>query len=236
MLIDSVTNKQKILHHFLEICLFEGWNQKALEIALVKSEIDIKFLPFIFENGLGDIADFFIRDIDNKMQKAAVGVDFKSMKIRDKIKNLVKIRLKINQEYKRQVQKLIHFYLHPQNISGAFKNAYKTANLMWVTAGDDATDFNFYSKRIILAKIYIRVLFCFSKDESPNYQKTLNLLDSQIEKVMKLNALKFKAKNRCKQAVEVLKKAEQIKNNFCDGPRKNITHLIKKLPFFRLYK
>jgi hypothetical protein len=39
MLIDSKINKQKILNHFLEICLFEGWSQKALEMAFVKSEI-----------------------------------------------------------------------------------------------------------------------------------------------------------------------------------------------------
>ncbi|MES2676981.1 MAG: COQ9 family protein [Pseudomonadota bacterium] len=240
MLIDSFTNKKKVLNHFLEICLFEGWNQKALEMAFAKAEIDIKFLPFIFENGCEDLADFFIRTIDEKMQEAAIGVDFGAMKIRDKIKNLVKIRLKINQEYKPQLQKLIHFYLQPKNISGALKNSYKTADLMWKLAGDNSTDYNFYSKRIILAKIYIRVLVYFVKDESENYQKTLDLLDSQIEKVMQFAAFKFKVKNRCKQTGEMLKKViktkEQIKADFCQNPQKNIAGFIKKLPFFRLYK
>ena len=232
MLIDSITNKQKILHHFLESCLFEGWNEKALELAFVKSEIDVKFLPFIFENGCVDIADFFIRNIDEKMQEAAIGVDFGAMKIRNKIKNLVKIRLKINQEYKPQLQKLVQFYLHPKNIGLAFKNSYKTADLMWKLAGDNATDFNFYSKRIILAKIYIRVLICFVRDESQNYQKTLDLLDRQIEKVMQFSAFKFKVKNRFNQAGGLLKKAEQIKVDFCQNPK----NFVKKLPFFRLYK
>ncbi len=232
MLIDSLENKQKILDHFLETCLFEGWNQKALEAAFLKSEIDIKFLPFIFENGCLDIADFFVRMIDAKMQKVTTGIDFGQMKIRDKIKNLVKIRLKINQEYKPQLQKLIHFYLHPKNIGLGLKNSYKTADLMWKIAGDNATDFNFYSKRIILTKVYIRVLFSFVKDESNNYQKTLDLLDKQIEKVMKFAAFKFKVKNRCDQGYKTLKKAEQIKKDFCQNPK----NFIKKLPFFRLYK
>ncbi len=236
MLIDSKINKQKILHHFLKICLFEGWNQKALELAFVEAQIDVKFLPFIFENGCEDITDFFICTIDEKMKEASIGVDFSAMKIRDRIKNLVKIRLKINQEYQPQLQKLIHFYLNQKHIVNAFKNSYKTADLMWKIAGDDSTDFNFYSKRIILAKIYIRVLICFAKDKSENYQKTLNLLDSQIEKVMQFTAFKFKVKNRRNQTGEMLKKAAKIKADFCQDPQKNMVSFIKKLPFFRLYK
>jgi ubiquinone biosynthesis protein COQ9 len=236
MLIDSLTNKQKILNHFLETCLFEGWSNKALELAFIKAEIDVKFLPFIFENGCVDIADFFIRTIDEEMQKDVAGTDFGPMKIRDKIKNLVKIRLKINRQYKPQLQKLIQFYSHPKNIVLAFKNSYKTADLMWKIAGDNATDFNFYSKRIILTKIYIRVLLSFIKDESDNYQKTLDLLDREIEKVMQFAAFKFKVKNRCIQTGKMLKKTkeirEQIKTDFCQNPKS----FIKKLPFFRLYK
>ena len=162
------------------------------------------------------------------------------MKIRDKIKNLVKIRLKINQEYKPQLQKLIHFYSHPKNTSFAFKNSYKAADLMWDIAGDNATDFNFYSKRIILAKIYIRVLLYFVKDDSENYQKTLDLLDNQIEKVMQFAAFKFKVKNRCNQRGEVLKKAieikERIKEQLKNDPLQSSKNFIKNLPFFRLYK
>jgi ubiquinone biosynthesis protein COQ9 len=232
MLIDSLENKQKILHNFLELCPVSGWNNKTLEDAFRQSEIDDKFLPFIFENGCVDLADFFIRQIDEKMKLKAENLDLAAMKIRDKIKNLVKIRLDINQQYKPQLQKLIQFYTHPKNFIFAFKNAYKTADLMWNLAGDNATDFNFYSKRITLAKIYIRVLSCFVKDDSNNSQKTLDLLDKEIEKVMKFAAFKFKVKNQLSQAGDFFEKAHELKNNFCQDPK----NLIKKLPFFRLKK
>jgi ubiquinone biosynthesis protein COQ9 len=236
MLIDSPENKQKILDHFLETCLFEGWSQKALECAFLKAEIDVKFLPFIFENGCVDIANLFIKMIDSKMEEKSKDLDFEKMKIRDKIKNLVKVRLSINQEYKPQLQKLTHFYSHPKNIGLALKNSYKTADLMWKIAGDNATDFNFYSKRIILAKIYIRVLLSFVKDESEDYKKTLDLLDLQIDKVMRFAAFKFKVKNRCNQTGEMLKKAKEIKGEIKTELYKNPKDFIKKLPFFRLYK
>lgn len=213
MLIDSLENKQKILSNFLEICIFDGWNEKALEKSLEKSGIDTKLSNFIFENGCLDVADFFIREIDEKMKIAAINLDFSQMKIRDKIKNLVKIRLEINQEYKPQLVKLVQFY-SSKNILHALKNAYKTADLMWKTIGDNSVDFSFYSKRIILAKIYIRVLYYFVSDSSENYQKTLSLLDNQIEKVMQFTAFKFR-----------------VKNIISSSPKS----LIKKLPFFRLY-
>ena len=232
MLIDSTENKQKILQYFLELCTFEGWGDDALRQAFVKAEIDVKFLPFVFEKGCIDVADFFVRQIDEEMQKNCSGIDFSQMKIRDKIKNLVKIRLKINQKYQAQIRCLIAFYLKPSHIRFALENSYKTADLMWNLAGDNATDFNFYSKRLILAKIYIRVLLCFAKDKSENYQKTLDLLDKEIEKVMQFASFKFKVKSNFAKAGDVAKKASQIKNDFCQNPK----DFIKKLPFFRLYK
>jgi ubiquinone biosynthesis protein COQ9 len=224
-------NKQIILNNFLELCVFDGWNDKTLEKALEKSAIEIKFLNFIFENGALDVADFFIRQIDKEMQEAAKNIDFKQMKIRDKIKNLVKIRLEINQKYKAQLSKMVQFYTSKNSIY-ALKNSYKTADLMWRTIGDNSTDFNFYSKRIILAKIYIRVIYCFVSDQSENNQKTLNLLDNQIEKVMQFSAFKFKIKNNFSKIGSLCKKASDIKSDFYHNPKT----LIKKLPFFRLYK
>ena len=247
MLFDSIENKQKILYNFLDICIFEGWCQKALEQSLIKAEIDVKFSSFIFENGCLDVANFFIQTIDEKMQQEAKSLDFSQMKIRDKIKNLVKIRLQINQQYKPQIQKLIHFYLHPKNIGCAFENSYKVADLMWKMIGDNATDFNFYSKRIILAKIYIRVLLCFAKDESVNHQKTFNLLDRQIEKVMQFSAFKSKVKNKLNKFKEGFQdfyqdhsstnsSGAQGQSGFNSKAKFDPKSFIKKLPFIRLYK
>ena len=36
------------------------------------------------------------------------------------------------------------------------KNLYKTVDNMWYLAGDNSTDFNFYTKRLTLALIYVK--------------------------------------------------------------------------------
>lgn len=217
MLIDSVENQQKILHHFLELCCLEGWSSKTLEAAFVKADIDVKFVNLIFANGASDVADLFVRNIDEKMIREVEKIDLSQMKISDKIKALIKIRLNLNLPYQQQIKKLISFYSQPSNAIYGFKNIYHSADLMWKLIGDNATDFNFYSKRIILSKVYIRVLFCFARDDSANHQKTFDLLDSQIKKVVQFTAFKFKLKNSI---------------NKISNPK----DFIKKLPFFRLYK
>jgi rpsU-divergently transcribed protein len=47
-----------------------------------------------------------------------------------------------------------------------------------------STDFNFYSKRITLAKVITRCFLFYVNDESDNSLKTQNFIDSQINKII----------------------------------------------------
>jgi ubiquinone biosynthesis protein COQ9 len=225
MLIDSIENKNLVLEEFLKLCPLEGWSDETLKKACLSCKIDENFSHLVFENGALDVAEFFSRNIDDAMFKQIEALDLTQMKIRDKIKEAVKIRLNLNLSYKAAIKRMINFYYHPKNSANALKNCYKTADLIWRSIGDRSTDFNFYSKRVILGKIYIRALLCFIDDNSENNNKTWNLLDSEIEKVMKIG----KIKNSTRKLVE---KLGNITHN---PPSKTLKELAKKLPFFRLF-
>jgi len=61
---------------------------------------------------------------------------------------------------------------------------------MWFIAGDSSVDFNFYSKRIILAGIYSRVImFFFNNNDQSTLEKNL---DADLKKVSKIPELKSK--------------------------------------------
>ncbi len=229
MNIDCIDNQQKILEIFLGRCLYSGWNQEALKEAAREAKIDPKFLPFIFANGCLDLANLFIsqknQQLIQKANQPEFQASFKTMKVGERIKSLLKLQLEIYYPHQRQLKKLIDFYFQNKSIANALKNNYETANLIWQIAGDQSTDFNFYSKRIILVKINLRILHCFASDDSIDYQKTINLLDQQIAKVLKFSAFKFKVKNKLQQAKACFK--ENISG-------KTPCQIIKKLPFFRL--
>jgi len=235
MIIDSISNKRKILKEFLDICVFEGWNDQALKQAVAAAGFEEKFTDLIFENGVIDIADFFISSIDQEMIKKIKGLQLSKMKVRDKIKTVVKIRLMLDNEHKLSVKKLINFYSHPKRVAYALKNSYKIADLIWYEIGDQSTDFNFYTKRAILSKVYIRTLNYFVDDNSKDNTKTWQFLDQQVEKVMRFAAFKAKVKDCCSQTIKVstniVEKGINLKQDF-----KSPKDLIKKLPFFRLLK
>ncbi len=50
-------------------------------------------------------------------------------------------------------------------------------------AGDDATDFNHYSKRAILASVYASTLAVFAQDESDGFADSFAFLDRRLKDV-----------------------------------------------------
>ena len=67
---------------------------------------------------------------------------------------------------------------------------YKTVNLMWYIAGDNSTDFNFYTKRMILSGVYSSVILHFISND--NLLETEKKLDGNLLKVSKIPVIKEK--------------------------------------------
>jgi ubiquinone biosynthesis protein COQ9 len=65
---------------------------------------------------------------------------------------------------------------------------------MWRAAGDTTTDFNFYTKRGILAGVYGSVLVRWFNDTDADEKATEAFLDARIENVMQFEKFKAKAK------------------------------------------
>jgi ubiquinone biosynthesis protein COQ9 len=235
MIIDSIENKNLILAQFLKLCAIEGWNEDSLRVAFSQASIDPSYVDLIFPEGAKEIADFFIDQGNAKMINQAQKLDLSLLKIRDKIKELVKIRLLIDRDHKAAIKRLVNFYQH-QPIP-AFKNLYKIADLIWYEIGDQSTDFNFYSKRMILGKVYIRTLLVFIEDDSSDQQKSWDFLDLQIEKIINFSQAKAKIKAGYNCATEMLGKLAATKETISQkGLASGVKSLVKKLPFFRLYQ
>jgi len=243
VILDSKETKEKILAEFLKLCAFDGWNDNALSQAISNCGIDEKFSSLIFENGCLDLIEFYI---EHQNQKAAAEIlkieNFHQQKIRDKISLALYARFMVEENNKIALQRLINFYLDPKNfikleigakpmIKG-LKSCYKVSDFIWKSINDQSTDFNFYTKRLTLAKIILRSLPVFIKDVSQNSSQTKNFIDSEIEKVMKFEKFKARVKKFSGSGKKIFSEF------FCDekGAPKSPKEIIKNLPFFRLLK
>lgn len=244
MLIDSFENKQKIVNNLIEISEFEGWSDYSLRLAFNKSQVDEKYLDIIFENKIFSAIEFITElRLKNLLELCKTSSEFSSKKISDKIALALFNFLDLDKNNKVSFKRLVNFYINPQNLifyknfglkptKVAFSQSYRVADFIWNLCGDQSTDFNFFSKRMILSKIVMRSFVYFVNDNSLNSCATKNFIEQQILKVLKFN----KYKNISKQKFSFLKnKLDEIlleQNNY---PKK-ISNLLNEIPFIRLIK
>ena len=170
---------------------FDGFTDKVLARAGKEAGADAKALAKIFPNGAMSLVEAFSESADHEMEKNLARAKLSTMKIRERIKAAVTARLAILRPHKEAARRAAAFLTLPPHAGLGLKLLYRTMDAMWRAAGDTSTDFNFYTKRVILAGVYSSTLMRWFTDESEDEHQTLEFLDRRIEDVMRFE--KFKA-------------------------------------------
>lgn len=243
MTINSRENKQKILQNFLKLCEFEGARDETLARALNESGIDEKYKNIIFENGIISLIEFYIEEINLGIFAAVQNeMNFHQKKIREKIEFCLNYLFESQKNNRLALLKIRSFYLDPKNFTNvtsgprplilALQNAAKISDTIWKSINDQSTDFNYYTKRLTLAKIIIQTFNVFLKDDNDDLARTKIFIDEKIAAVMKFEKLKAQVRNYKNNLQE---KAFHFFHNE-QGEVKNFKEIVKDLPFIRLFK
>ena len=78
----------------------------------------------------------------------------------------------------------------PRHALEGARLAWRSADRIWRLAGDEATDFNHYSKRGLLIGVYASTTFIFLDDQSDGLADTRAFLDRRIGDVMRFEKAK----------------------------------------------
>jgi len=177
----------RILDSILAQAPFDGWTEAAYSSALKQIGIPRIDADKQFPQGLRDIVEFFGAQTDEAMQKRIDSErGFARLRVRDKITFAVRARLEALTPHREAMRRLMIWYAMPHHMPLAIKRVYKTVYLIWLAAGDTSTDYNFYTKRILLAGVLKTTLLFWLSDDSPKNQATWDFLDRRIADVMKL--------------------------------------------------
>lgn len=71
----------------------------------------------------------------------------------------------------------------PQNSHSTFVQLGELVDEIWYLAGDRSLDFNWYSKRGLLAGVYTSTEMFMALDSSPDFQNTFKFLDRRLADV-----------------------------------------------------
>ena len=189
---NNKTNSLKIINSIIKF-LNEGFDsKKSLEMTAKELKLNEKKIEEVNKKVLYDGINSLIICINlfiNQEMKTLKSNDFKKLRVNEKIRFLILSRLKIIDKF--FDRKLIFKLVVKQNsISKAGMMLFNVSDEIWHLSGDTSTDFNYYTKRIILMNVYSASFFYFLRDNSAEYSKTKDFIDKQISYVLKFGKLK----------------------------------------------
>ncbi|HMS20354.1 COQ9 family protein [uncultured Sphingorhabdus sp.] len=175
---------------------FDGWNDIAVEAAAVEVGVDPDLAGLSLKGGPMALIEAWIGSVDAEMARRLPPEKLAAMKIRERITALVATRLEIAAPDREGQRRAMAIMAMPQNLATATRVGWRSADRMWRLAGDTATDFNHYTKRMTLSAVYASTLAVFVNDESEGFAETRAFLDRRIENVMQFEKAKAQAKKR----------------------------------------
>jgi ubiquinone biosynthesis protein COQ9 len=186
--------RHAVLEAALPHAAFDGFTDRVLEDAGKAAGLAKDELARLFPGGPISLIEFYSDAIDAEMSERLAAMDLPAMKIRARITEAVKTRLAILKRHKEAARRAAALLSLPMHATLAARLMYRSVDAMWRAAGDTATDFNFYTKRGILAGVYGSTLVRWFADASADEAATNEFLAARIENVMQFEKFKARAK------------------------------------------
>jgi ubiquinone biosynthesis protein COQ9 len=190
--------KAAVLAAALEHAAFDGFTDKSLARAGEAAGVDDVTLARLFPDGPVSLVEAFSDSVDAEMEARLAKRKLAMLKIRERIKAAVTARIDVLRPHKEAARRAAAFLTLPPHAALGAKLLYRTVDKMWRAAGDTSTDFNFYTKRAILAGVYSSTMLRWFTDDSEDEAVTHAFLDNRIENVMQFEKLKAQVKERAK--------------------------------------
>jgi ubiquinone biosynthesis protein COQ9 len=206
--------KAALLEAALKHVVFDGFSDNALARAAEETGLGKEAVARLFPHGPLSLVEAFSDSADAAMEGSLAAMDLKAMKIRARIAAAVMARIEALRPHKEAARRAAAFLTLPPHAALGARLVWRTVDAMWRAVGDTATDFNFYTKRGILAGVYSSTLMRWFTDTSADEHETTAFLAGRIENVMTFE--KFKA--QAKEAVSRLPSLAEVLGSL--GPRR----------------
>ena len=165
---------------------FDGWSEAALTAAAVDIDLDPEEARHAFPGGPVALVAYHAAHADRRMEDAIKESDLAAMRLRERIAHAVRLRLEQNAPHREAIRAVLPILAQPANGPDALYSLYRTVDTIWFAVGDRTTDFGFYTKRALLAGVYLSTLLYWLNDSSEDAQASWDFLDRRIADVMRI--------------------------------------------------
>tara|TARA_A100001037_G_scaffold12867_2_gene11977 strand:+ start:1779 stop:2435 length:657 start_codon:yes stop_codon:yes gene_type:complete len=189
---------------------FDGWSVRALKHAARDLGEEVEAVRQALPGGASEWVGAFIKAADQDMLGALAQQDLESLKIRERIALAVRLRIEAVAPHREAVRRGIAVHALPFNAAHAFRSLYGTVDAIWAGIGDSSTDFNFYTKRVLLAGVYSSTLLYWLDDHSDGYVDTWSFLNRRIENVMGIQKVRGRVDGLAKRMSKLASRGARL--------------------------
>ncbi len=173
--------REKILRATLPNVAFDGWVERTLKMGAESAGYPADMALRVFPGGAREAIRFWSDRDDRWMLTEMAKEDLAAMPFREHLAKAIRLRIEVNAPYREAVRRTMSFLALPQNYATATRNTFETVSAIWYAVGDTSTDFNFYTKRLTLAPIYVATVLYWIDDTSEGSTETWAFLDRRLE-------------------------------------------------------
>jgi ubiquinone biosynthesis protein COQ9 len=198
---DPITaQKDALLEAMLPNVVFDGWTEKALHQAARETGLGAEDLAALLPGGARELARWLDDWADRRMLLALAEEGTEGLRTRQRIIRAVQVRLELLAPYKEAVRRAITQKLSPFGLGHAAQAVSRTVDAIWYWAGDVSADFNYYTKRGLLAAVYGATVLYWLDDASEGSAATWDFLERRIAEVLKLPAATGQFRQQARRA------------------------------------
>jgi ubiquinone biosynthesis protein COQ9 len=176
---------------------FDGWTERALVAGAHAAGMQVSEAARLFPRGPVEAIEVYSGMADRAMAEAVAALPAET-KMRERIAAGVRARLDFVAPHKEAARRATNTLALLHNAPLGLRLLYRTVDALWYAAGDKATDFNFYTKRAILAAICSATFLYWFNDRSIDHAATLKFLERRLDEHGRMHG----ALERLKQRIE----------------------------------
>lgn len=188
---EAELRRSRILAATLIHVPFDGWTWRSVARGAKDAGYAEAESHLAFPDGIRDVVTAYSAELNRRMEVAlaARAAELAALKTRERIACAVRARLESASGEREAVRRMVAFLALPENAGLGPKLLWNAVDTIWRAVGDRSTDFNFYTKRGLLAGVVGATTLYWLADKSEDYADTWAFLDRRINEVIRIGGL-----------------------------------------------
>ena len=138
------------------------------------------------------VSNLFFEDLDKNFLNETKANINKIKKTNEKISFLLNKRFQEEKKNKDLIKKIFIHLIKNNNSNKVLNYIYSVADTMWKHSNDRSVDFNYYTKRLILSSIYLKILILIFYRENLTDKDIDNEIQKSLEHIKLTSQFKIK--------------------------------------------